>query len=176
MRTLVTGCALIATLIAPASGAVIPRTRSNDLSVTVTYTGKGTVDASHRIWVFLFDTPDITVESEPIDVQSIEANGKATVFKGLSREVVYIATTYDHTGVYADGVPSPETAVGIYSTDGKGTAAGVKTTGAAKVSIKFDDSQKVGGAAPADEAECPETQTELAPPQRSVTAPAASGQ
>ena len=48
---------------APLTAAVAAGT----LKVTVHYTGKGKVDASHKLWVWLFDTPNIGPGSMPID-------------------------------------------------------------------------------------------------------------
>ena len=36
------------------------------VKVTVTYKGKGKVDTSHKLWVWLFDTPNIGAGSMPI--------------------------------------------------------------------------------------------------------------
>ena len=54
-------------LTAAASAAVVPRfVIAGEVSVTVTYTGKGTVDDKHEILVFLFDHPTPTAGSMPL--------------------------------------------------------------------------------------------------------------
>jgi hypothetical protein len=42
-----------------------------DLTVTVTYTGKGKVDEAHEILVFLFNDPNITAQSVPLTVSRL---------------------------------------------------------------------------------------------------------
>lgn len=41
--------------------------------ITVNYKGKGAVDGKHRVWVWLFDTPEIGPGSMPIAETSVEA-------------------------------------------------------------------------------------------------------
>ena len=82
-------------------------TAANDVKVTVKYTGKGMVDATHRVFVWLFTTPDIGPGSIPIDEQSLEKNGTAVTFKNVSANPVYIAIAYDEKGGFSGGGPPP---------------------------------------------------------------------
>ena len=41
------------------------------VQATVTFTGRGTVDETRRIWVFLFDTPAPGPGDQPLAVQAI---------------------------------------------------------------------------------------------------------
>ena len=50
------------------------------VKVTVNYKGKGTVDGTHRLWVWLFASPDIGPGSMPIAQGSIEKNGGVATF------------------------------------------------------------------------------------------------
>ena len=75
---------------------------SGKLKVSVQYKGPGTVDEKHRIFVWLFGTPMITVESTPIGSAIIDKNDGSYRFTGLPKEV-YIAAAYDEQGTY-DGV------------------------------------------------------------------------
>src|SRR5215212_353612 len=61
------------------------------VKVTVHYKGKGKVDGSHKIWVWLFDNPNIGAGSMPIDQTSIEKNDSEVVFDGVAPSQVYIA-------------------------------------------------------------------------------------
>jgi hypothetical protein len=36
--------------------------QGGQLAVTVEYKGAGTVDKEHRLWIFVFDTPNISAE------------------------------------------------------------------------------------------------------------------
>jgi len=143
MRNLMALMIAVAALGASAAGAVVPQAKPADLSVTVSYTGKGTVDEGHPIWVFLFDSPQIGAGSVPIMRQSVKKSGAAATFKAVTADPVYIAVAYDEKGGYdGDSGPPPSGApVSIYSTDGKGTPAPVKPTD--KVKLSFDDSRRM---------------------------------
>jgi hypothetical protein len=132
---------------ATASGAVIPyQAKSADVSVTVAYTGKAPVDDTHEIWVFLFDSPAISKGATPILVQAIKKSGGVATFKGVAVDPVYVAVAYDEKGDYDGNAGPPPTGapISIYSTDGKGTPAPVKTAGGAKVKLSFNDSRRMG--------------------------------
>jgi hypothetical protein len=119
----------------PAAPAPIPG--AGDLAVTVTYTGKGEIKAGNEISVFLFNTPEINGQSEPIGMQTLEKNGGVLNFQNLP-ETVYIAVVYDEKGIYEQqGPPPPGTPVSIHAKEGVST--GVKTGKGAKVAISFDD-------------------------------------
>jgi hypothetical protein len=129
---------------APAKPAA--RSASADVQATVTYTGKGKVDDTHEIWVFLFDTPDIGQGSRPIAVQAIRKSGAPATFKAVTADPVYIAVAYDETGNYDGnmGPPPSGTPIAMYSKDGK-TNTPVKPGPAAKIKLSFDDSRRMGG-------------------------------
>src|SRR5262245_8875962 len=98
MRT-VLAVALAVGITAPLSGAVIlKQSKANEISVAVAYTGKGAVDSTHEIWVFLFDTPSIGQGVRPLVVQTIKKSGDATVFRNVTHDPVYIAVAYDEKG------------------------------------------------------------------------------
>jgi hypothetical protein len=95
---------------------------AQNVAVTVTYTGKGPVDAGHGILVFLFSTPDIGAGSEPIaSPLTIEKNGGTVTFKEVSASPVYIAVVYNESGNYngIGGPPPVGTPVAIHSKDVK---------------------------------------------------------
>jgi hypothetical protein len=73
--------ALLAATVAQPDGALnaAPIARlvtSGTVKVTVTYKGKGKVDTSHKLWVWLFDTPNIGPGAMPIDQISLDNNGR----------------------------------------------------------------------------------------------------
>lgn len=45
---------------------IAPALTAGTVKVTVTYKGKGKVDAAHKLWVYLFDSPNIGAGSIPI--------------------------------------------------------------------------------------------------------------
>jgi len=76
-KSLVALAAVAVCAIAPLRAAA-PET--GQLKVTVEYKGPGTVDNSHQIFVWVFDTPDISASTEPISSDVITANGGAASF------------------------------------------------------------------------------------------------
>ena len=116
-----------------------PAQTSREVSVTVTYTGKGKVDQSHELWVYLFDHPEITsAQIEPLAIQPIRKSGGTTTFKNVTADPIYIGVAYDEKGDFdAVGEPPVGTPIAIYAKDGKTTP--VKPGANAKVKITFDE-------------------------------------
>ena len=137
--------ALLAAAIAPAGGTLNAApldTRITDgtVKVTVTYKGKGTVDSSHKLWVWLFDTPNIGAGSMPIAQVSLEKNGTDAVFDGVAGDKVYVAVAFDEQGAMMGDAPPPTgSPVGVLS--GKDGAPSPLTPGDKGVAtLSFDDS------------------------------------
>lgn len=133
------------------SGAAVDPTRlhaaatgraAGKVTVTVNYKGSGTVDASHRVWVWLFDTPDIGPGSMPIAQMSLEKNGETATFE-VGEGQVWIAVAYDEKGVMTGTEPPPSgSPIGIYAaSSGAPEAMTPGPTGA--VTVTFDDSQRM---------------------------------
>jgi hypothetical protein len=80
---------------------------ASGVTVTVKYTGKGTVDANHQLWVWLFDNPDIGPGSIPIAEQAIPKNGGTATFSNVTAAQVYIAVAYDEGGGFGGQAPPP---------------------------------------------------------------------
>ena len=127
-------------LTAAASAAVLPRfVLAGDVSVTVTYTGKGRVDDTHEILVFLFDHPTPSVGSVPMAVQATTKSGGTVTFKDVSTTPVYITVVYDEAANYDGTAPPPAGApIGAYQKDGKSIP--VTPGPAARIKLSFDDS------------------------------------
>lgn len=124
-------------LIAATSPAIVAQ-ESGKLKVTIEYKGAGTVDASHEIFVWVFDNPNIGADSVPIASDALTANGGSLNFSGLPKEV-YLAAAYDEKGDYdgTSGPPPPGTPITIYGETG--VAKAIPTGGAdAAVSVTFD--------------------------------------
>lgn len=115
-----------------------PAQAAREVSVTVTYTGKGKVDDSHELWVYLFDHPEIGAQSEPLAIQPIRKSGGTTTFKSVTADPVYVGVAYDEQGDFdALGEPPVGTPIAIYAKEGK--TAPVKPAPGAKVTITFDE-------------------------------------
>ena len=109
------------------------------VKVTVDYKGKGTVDGSHRVWVWLFDTPEIGPGATPVAATSVEKNGTVAAFE-VSLERVWIAVAFDEQGVMTgDGPPPTGTPIGIY-TSSTGAPEAVSAGAKGAVVLTFDDS------------------------------------
>jgi hypothetical protein len=118
------------------------RVAAGPVKVTVTYKGKGTVDASHKIWVWLFDTPNIGAGSMPLDQKTIETNGGEVTFD-VSNPQVYIAVAFDESGsMTGDAPPPPGTPISIWM--GKdGAPAGVTPGEKGTVTLVFTDAMRM---------------------------------
>lgn len=115
-----------------------------ELAVTVSYTGKGKVDETHEILVFLFDHPMPTADSIPLAVQSIVKNGGTATFNLTAPDTVYVVMVHDEKANYdgRSGPPPQGTPIGSYSKAGKPIA--IKTAANAKVKAIFDDTRRWG--------------------------------
>lgn len=115
---------------------------AGDVKVTVHYTGKGKVDASHKIWVWLFDNPNIGAGSMPIDQLSVEKNDAEAFFGGVVAGEVWIAVAFDEQGAMQGDAPPPTgTPIGILMKDGKPLSVSPGEKGIA--TITFNDTMRM---------------------------------
>jgi hypothetical protein len=120
---------------------------AKNVSVTVNYTGKGAVDATHTLLVFLFTDPNIGPGARPLGPpQIIQKNGATVTFKDVAASPVYVAAVYNDKGTY-DGTapPPPGTPIGIYAKAPKQPAIPVTPGPKATVKMSFSDATKFGG-------------------------------
>lgn len=115
---------------------------AGDVAVTATYKGKGTVNQSHEILVFLFDHPVQTAQSMPLAVSAITKNGGTATFTNVSAGTVYVVMVYDEKANYdgQSGPPPQGHPIGTYSKAGKPVP--VKPGAEVKVTATFDDSRR----------------------------------
>ncbi len=116
------------------------------VEVKVNYTGTGTVDEKHKIYIAMWDTGDfMSGGAMPVEIQPVSAkNGKAT-FAHVATSPVYFSIVYDPTGNWdAQSMPPSGSVFGIYSKEA-GKAEPVKSEPGkpASVEIAFDDSMKM---------------------------------
>jgi hypothetical protein len=122
-----------------ALGAAALVKAAGTVTVTLTYKGKGTVDGSHRIWVWLFTSPDLGPNSMPIAELSVDSNGGEATFEGISAERVWIAAAFDEQGVMSGNAPPPSgIPVGVYM-GSDGAPKSVVPGDAATAVLTFDD-------------------------------------
>lgn len=127
----------VSTVLAAAASA---RVAAGTVKVTLNYKGKGTVDGSHRVWVWLFNTPDIGPNAMPIAELSVDSNGGTVTFEGVSAERVWIAAAFDEQGAMSGQGPPPSgTPVGVYA-GADGAPMGVVPDDKTPAVLTFDDS------------------------------------
>lgn len=127
----------VSTVLAAAAHA---RVVAGTVKVTLNYKGKGTVDPSHKVWVWLFATPDIGPNSMPIAQLSIDKNGDVAAFEGVVEEKVFVAAAFDLQGVMnGDGPPPQGSPIGILM-GADGMPRGVVPGDAGAITLTFDDS------------------------------------
>jgi hypothetical protein len=122
-------------------------TDAGKLKVTVEYKGQsGTVDKDHKIWIWLFDTPTITVDSSPIATGWLTENKATYKFASLPK-TVYLAAAFDDKGSYdgTSGPPPSGTPVIVHGGAGPGTSATALATGGddAAVTVTLDDTVRM---------------------------------
>lgn len=128
---------------ASGEAAGVARLTAGTVKISVTYKGKGTVDGTHQLWVWLFDSPNIGAGSMPIDQISLDTNGTDAVFEGVIPAEVYIAVAFDQMGVMTgDGPPPTGTPISILM--GANGAPSAVTPGEKGIAtITFDDSMRM---------------------------------
>jgi hypothetical protein len=145
VATFAVASAAVLALTVPSARAEFTAATQNGVTVTVKYTGKGTVDATHKIWVWLFLDPNIGPGSIPIAEESIDKNGGTASFANVTGKQVYVAVAYDEAGGFGGNAPpppgSPIAMYGVKAPDDKPAAVvpGAKSS----VSITFDDTQRM---------------------------------
>jgi hypothetical protein len=121
--------------------------QAGKLAISVEYTGKGTVDKDHGLWIWVFDNPDSSTwpDSTPLGVAMLTENGATHQFSGLPKQV-YFGAAYDEAGGYDGnaGPPPAGTPISVYGMAEGGTAKAVDTGGdEAVVKATFDDSVRM---------------------------------
>ncbi len=125
-------------------GTVIASAQS--VQVQLHYTGSGTVDATHKIYVALWDSAGFMSDGAgpPMDVKGTTSKDGVVTFTDIQKSTVYVSTAYDPSGNWdAQSGPPKGSSLGMYSKkppapEPIAVAAG-KTV---KVTITFDDTAK----------------------------------
>ena len=133
---------------APQTKPPPPPAATNDVSVTISYTGKGVVDPKHPIILFLFTEPNPGAGSQPIAApETATKNGATVTFKNVTASPVYIAAVYSEKGDYTGvgGPPPPGTPIGMYQKDAKSPPTPVTPGPKTRVKMTFSDAQRFGG-------------------------------
>ncbi|HWK12137.1 MAG TPA: hypothetical protein VNR64_18890 [Vicinamibacterales bacterium] len=132
-------CALLV-----AGGLAQTNAGKRTLRVAINYTGSGTVDASHRIYVALWDTADLN-NGRPVAVQSLDSKSGPVTFSDVQKVPAYATTAFDPTGAWkGDSAPPSGSSLGMYSKNPpKPEPIDVTPGKTVTVRISFNDSVKV---------------------------------
>jgi len=130
-------------------GAAIASAQSGGtVQVQLHYTGSGTVDATHKIFVALWDSPGFTGEGggPPMAVQSATSKNGVVTFTDVQKTTVYVSAAYDPTGAWdaQTGPPPKGSSLGMHS-KAPPTPDPINLVSGkiAKATISFDDKTKV---------------------------------
>jgi hypothetical protein len=142
---LILGLVLTAGMLAQEKAAK-PAEKGN-LKVKLNYSGDGKVDDSHKIVVFLFDTPDFTQgNAMPVGTQMGSAKDGVVTFADLTPGDYYVVAAFDKEGQYdgQSGPPPSGASLGMYSTAPPAPGAiKVESGKTAEVELPFNDSFKM---------------------------------
>ena len=114
------------------------------IQVDINYTGSGTVNANHRVYVALWDSSDMS-GGPPVAVLSVNSKKGSVAFSDVQKVPAYVSAAFDPTGAWDAQSPPPSgTSLGMYSKNPPNPepidVAPGKTV---QVAITFDDSAKV---------------------------------
>ena len=114
------------------------------IQVDINYTGSGTVNADHKIYVALWDSLDMS-SGPPVAVLSVNSKQGAVTFSDVQRVPAYVSTAFDPKGAWDAQSPPPSGAsLGMYSKNPpKPEPIDVAPGKTVTVAITFDDSAKV---------------------------------
>lgn len=139
------GLLILASAFQPGKAQDKPKPRT--LKVKLHYTGSGSVDDKHKIFVFLFDSPDfIQGNAMPIGSQSAAGKDETVTFADLDKSPVYVACAYDPAGGYdgMSGPPPSGSSLGMYTKEPPQPGAIQIDEGkTVDVEVAFDDSSKM---------------------------------
>jgi hypothetical protein len=119
------------------------RVAAGNVKVTVNYKGKGTVDPTHKIWVWLFDSPNIGAGSQPIDQIALDKNGTMAEFANVVPGQVWVAVAFDQQGVMTGNEPPPPGSPISIHANANGVPDPVTPGDKAVLTITFDETVRM---------------------------------
>lgn len=118
------------------------------LQVRLNYSGTGTVDEQHKIYVALWDSPDfVKSDMPPFATQPVSSKNGVVTFNNVQKTPVYVSTAYDPSGHWdAQSSPPDGSSLGLYTkTPGQPAPVDLKPGKTTKIELAFDDSVKMKG-------------------------------
>ncbi len=119
------------------------------IQVQLNYSGSGTVDEKHKIFVALWDSPSFMEPDShtmPVAIQSTTSKTGTVTFSDVQKVPAYVSTAYDPSGNWdsQSGPPPSGSSLGMYSkTPGKPEPINGAQGEKVKVELSFDDSVKM---------------------------------
>lgn len=123
--------------------------KGGTIRVQLDYTGSGTVDQDHKIFVALWDSPDFAQPNAhvmPVAVKSVASKDGIVSFSDVQKTPAYVSSAYDPNGKWdgQSGPPPTGSSLGMYSNaPPKPEPINVASGKSVKVKITFDDSHKM---------------------------------
>ncbi len=118
------------------------------IQVQLNYTGPGTVDDKHKIYVALWDSPDFMQGggTMPVSILPTDSKTGTVTFADVKAMPAYVSCVFDPTGSWdaASGPPPSGSALGLYSkTPGQPEPIKGASGETVKVTLAFDDTAKM---------------------------------
>jgi hypothetical protein len=140
-------------LVAAPPGAVSQEAgKASKLQVHLNYSGSGTVDEKHKIYVVLWDSPDFVAGGAmPVELQPSTSKDGIVTFSDVKTSPAYVSAAFDPKGEWdAQSGPPPEgSSLGLYSkTPGKPEPIDLKPGKTVSIELSFDDSVKMRSGKP----------------------------
>src|SRR5579863_2317896 len=95
-KTMNVSAALLVLLVAAPSQQA--QEKGGTIRVQVNYTGRGTVDQSHKIFVALWDSPDFAqpnAQVMPVAVKHVDSKNGIVSFSDVQKTPAYVSAAYD---------------------------------------------------------------------------------
>jgi len=128
-----------------AGALMAPAQQGQTIQVQIHYTGSGTVDATHKIFVALWDSADFN-SAPPTEVKSTASKNGMVTFADVKKVPAYVSAAYDPTGHWdgASGPPPTGASLGVYSkAPPKPDPIAIAPGKIARITLSFNDSTKV---------------------------------
>ncbi len=121
---------------------------SRSIQVKLHYTGNGTVDEHHKIFVAIWDSPDFMsgTATMPMLVKATDSKDGTVTFSDFTKSPVYVSSVYDPNGTWdgQSGPPPSGSSLGLYSkTPGKPEPVDVEPGKTEKIVLTFNDTAKM---------------------------------
>jgi hypothetical protein len=124
-----------------------PSAAGGSVQVKLHYAGSGRVDEKHKIWVFLFDSPDfVRGGAAPFASKETASKDGTVAFTDVAKATVYVSSVYDPSGQYdgQSGPPPSGSSLGLYSkTPGQPAPVTIEGGKTVSVDVAFDDAVKM---------------------------------